>query len=78
MLELKHGFKFVEDKCRGRMNCMRACPTHAIHFGNLRDKTSVVAKAGSEAVRGYHSLEELNTRPAVTYLAKVQRGTVEG
>lgn len=30
MLELKHGFKIVEEKCRGRMNCMRACPTHAI------------------------------------------------
>ena len=58
--------------------CAQSCPTHAIHFGNLRDKTSVVVKAGSEAVRGYHSLEELNTRPAVTYLAKVQRGTVEG
>jgi molybdopterin-containing oxidoreductase family iron-sulfur binding subunit len=58
--------------------CAQSCPTNAIHFGNLRDKTSVVAKAGSEPVRGYHSLEELNTRPAVTYLEKVQRGTVEG
>jgi molybdopterin-containing oxidoreductase family iron-sulfur binding subunit len=58
--------------------CAQSCPTRAIQFGNLKDKTSVVAKAGSEPVRGYHSLEELNTRPAVTYLAKVQRGTVEG
>jgi Na+-translocating ferredoxin:NAD+ oxidoreductase RNF subunit RnfB len=36
MLELKHGFKFVEDRCRGRMNCMRACPTHAIRVKNGR------------------------------------------
>ncbi len=34
MVELKHGFKIVEDKCRGRMNCMRACPTHAIRVQN--------------------------------------------
>ncbi len=34
MLELKHGFKFIEDRCRGRMNCMRACPTHAIRVQN--------------------------------------------
>ncbi len=30
MFELKHGFKIDTDKCNGRMNCMRACPTHAI------------------------------------------------
>jgi len=30
MAELKHGFKIDVDKCDGRMNCMRACPTHAI------------------------------------------------
>ena len=32
-------------------------------------------RLGSEPVRGYHSLHELNTRPAVTYLAKVKRGS---
>jgi Na+-translocating ferredoxin:NAD+ oxidoreductase RNF subunit RnfB len=30
MLELKHGFKINAEKCSGRMNCMRTCPTHAI------------------------------------------------
>ncbi|MDH4272636.1 MAG: 4Fe-4S binding protein [Candidatus Aminicenantes bacterium] len=30
MIELTHGFKISTDKCRGRMQCMRACPTHAI------------------------------------------------
>jgi hypothetical protein len=42
------------------------------------DANSAVAKAGSDPVRGYHSLHELNTRPAVTYLAKVKRGSIEG
>ena len=58
--------------------CAQSCPTRAIHFGNLKDAASVVAKTGSDPVRGYHSLQELNTRPAVTYLAKVKRGSVEG
>ncbi len=30
MSELTHGFRIHEEKCEGRMNCMRACPTHAI------------------------------------------------
>jgi Fe-S-cluster-containing hydrogenase component 2 len=30
MAELKHGFRINAEKCTGRMNCMRACPTHAI------------------------------------------------
>jgi len=34
MFELKHGFKIDRDKCTGRMNCMRACPTHAIRVKN--------------------------------------------
>jgi len=34
MFELKHGFKIDADKCDGRMNCMRACPTHAIRVKN--------------------------------------------
>jgi len=34
MVELKHGFKIDAAKCEGRMNCMRACPTHAIRVKN--------------------------------------------
>ena len=34
MPELKHGFKIDADKCAGRMNCMRACPAHAIRVKN--------------------------------------------
>jgi molybdopterin-containing oxidoreductase family iron-sulfur binding subunit len=58
--------------------CQQACPTQAIQFGNLRDPSSQVSKTGSEGRRAYHALHALNTRPAVTYLAKVVRGPVEG
>jgi molybdopterin-containing oxidoreductase family iron-sulfur binding subunit len=56
--------------------CQQACPTSAIHFGNLRDPQSRVAKEGASK-RSYHALHALNTRPAVSYLAKVQRGPLE-
>lgn len=51
--------------------CASSCPTEAITFGNLLDKESVVAK-GAQSKRGYKVLDfELNTQPAITYLAKV-------
>ena len=50
--------------------CAQACPSEAIVFGNRRDPESSVAQVSRDP-RGYHVLEELNTRPAVTYLAKV-------
>ncbi len=54
--------------------CQQSCPSNAITFGNLRDPQSrVIAKAGEEA-RAYHSLYELNARPAITYLKQVTRG----
>jgi iron only hydrogenase large subunit-like protein len=34
MSDLTHGFKIDEEKCDGRMHCMRACPTHAIRVTN--------------------------------------------
>jgi molybdopterin-containing oxidoreductase family iron-sulfur binding subunit len=53
--------------------CQQTCPTQAIVFGNLQDDTSDVAKL-AHAPRSYHVLEELGTRPSVTYLRKVVRG----
>lgn len=50
--------------------CAQACPSEAIVFGNRRDPDSEVARISRDP-RGYRVLEELNTRPAVTYLAKV-------
>jgi molybdopterin-containing oxidoreductase family iron-sulfur binding subunit len=51
--------------------CAQACPSDAIVFGNARDGSSRVAQLKQDP-RGYHVLEDLNVRPAVTYLAKVQ------
>ncbi len=50
--------------------CAQACPSEAIVFGDLHDRTSRVARLAQDP-RGYHVLESLNTRPAITYLARV-------
>ena len=50
--------------------CAQACPSDAIVFGNARDGSTRVAQLKQDP-RGYHVLEDLNVRPAVTYLAKV-------
>jgi MoCo/4Fe-4S cofactor protein with predicted Tat translocation signal len=51
--------------------CQSACPTEAIVFGDLNDPTSAVV-AAKASVLGYALLEELNTVPRTTYLAKVR------
>jgi molybdopterin-containing oxidoreductase family iron-sulfur binding subunit len=50
--------------------CEQACPTGAIVFGDLNDKTSKVA-AGQRVPRAYELLQELNNRPRVNYLARI-------
>lgn len=57
--------------------CAAACPSGAIVFGDLKDTESRVAKL-SGVKRGYRVLEELGTRPAVTYLAHLRNpGTAD-
>jgi Anaerobic dehydrogenases, typically selenocysteine-containing len=53
--------------------CQQTCPTQAITFGDLKEEAAAVSKL-SRSTRSYHVLEELGTRPAVTYLKKVVRG----
>ncbi|HEY3697954.1 MAG TPA: 4Fe-4S dicluster domain-containing protein [Spongiibacteraceae bacterium] len=50
--------------------CQAVCPTQAIAFGNLNDGDSAVARA-QHSSRNYTLLEELNTKPRTTYLAKI-------
>lgn len=57
--------------------CQRACPTRAIHFGDINDPDSVVARAKREG-RSYALLGELDTRPRTTYLARVLDGQADG
>jgi molybdopterin-containing oxidoreductase family iron-sulfur binding subunit len=54
--------------------CAQACPSQAMVFGNVADPTSKVSIARQDR-RGYHILEDLNVRPAITYLAKVLHRT---
>jgi molybdopterin-containing oxidoreductase family iron-sulfur binding subunit len=54
-----------------RTACQNACPTDAIVFGDLKDENSRAAQLAKGA-RGYGALEELNTLPNVTYLARVR------
>jgi len=56
--------------------CAQTCPTRAIVFGDLDDPRSEVSKLSKDA-RRYHVLEELNTKPAVTYLKKIKVGPIE-
>ena len=51
--------------------CQQSCPADAITFGDLNDKNSRVARL-SEAPHGFRVLEEINTKPRTTYIAKIR------
>ena len=50
--------------------CQAACPTRAIHFGDLNHAESDVSRL-RQTKRHYTLLEELNTRPRTTYLKRL-------
>ncbi|HEY3811979.1 MAG TPA: 4Fe-4S dicluster domain-containing protein [Caulobacteraceae bacterium] len=53
--------------------CQQACPTKAIVFGDVINPESEVSRRKRSA-RDYTLLEEVNTRPRTTYLARIDDG----
>jgi molybdopterin-containing oxidoreductase family iron-sulfur binding subunit len=51
--------------------CQQACPTQAIIFGNVAEATTAVSQRKASS-RSYSLLEEANTRPRTTYLARIE------
>lgn len=52
--------------------CQQTCPTNAITFGDVNDEQSAVAILRKEDERNYFVLEEVGTKPAISYLTKVR------
>ena len=56
--------------------CQQACPTQAITFGDLADRTSAVARLAASD-RAYGMLAELNVKPRTSYLARIRNPNPE-
>jgi molybdopterin-containing oxidoreductase family iron-sulfur binding subunit len=56
--------------------CQQACPAGAITFGDLNDTQGKLWKLVS-AERGYKMLEDINTRPRTSYLARIRNANPE-
>lgn len=53
-----------------KVACQSACPTGAITFGNINNTKSAVSHAVAHPLN-FQVLEEVNTRPSVTYKSKI-------
>ncbi|MGC1966753.1 MAG: 4Fe-4S dicluster domain-containing protein, partial [Candidatus Acidiferrales bacterium] len=56
--------------------CQAVCSANALVFGNINDPNSRVAKLKAQT-RNYGLLNDLNTRPRTTYLARVRNPNPE-
>ena len=56
--------------------CQQACPAGAIIFGDLNDPNSAVSQQKHNS-RNYTMLAELNIKPRVSYLARVQNSNAD-
>jgi molybdopterin-containing oxidoreductase family iron-sulfur binding subunit len=56
--------------------CQQSCPSEAIVFGNIANKSSQVSKMRNDP-RSYLLLEELQTRPRTSHLAKLRNPNPE-
>lgn len=57
-----------------RTACQQACPTQAISFGNIADKTAKVTSLRDDP-RHFTLLAELGTEPRTTYLARIRNAS---
>ncbi len=53
--------------------CVQTCPTNALIFGDLMDPQAEVSRIFRSDPRRYQLLQELNTKPAVAYLRRIDR-----
>jgi len=74
---IRNGVQVAKDEDRPlrdgeiRPACAVACPAEAIVFGDLKDPNSRVSQL-SRSNRGYKVLQDLGTRPAVTYMTELK------
>ncbi|QWV97494.1 4Fe-4S dicluster domain-containing protein [Geomonas nitrogeniifigens] len=56
--------------------CAQTCPAGVFTFGDLLDPGALVTRLTRSDPRRYHLLHELNTKPAVTFLKRVDNDVV--
>lgn len=53
--------------------CQQACPTSAIVFGNVNDRSSMITQMRTQNTqRTYYVIEQIHTLPNINYLAKIR------